>query len=59
MGYNFRFDPKARHGDIALLRQAIHPILLPTGSEERGVLGVRSIPVIPPSSQDMTTMALI
>ena len=33
--------------------------LLPTGSEERGVLGVRSIPVaILPSCQNMKTMAL-
>ena len=32
--------------------------LLPTGSEERGVLGVESIPVaILPSCQDMTTIA--
>ena len=34
-------------------------ILLPTGSEERGVLVVGSIPVgIPPSCQDMKTVAL-
>ena len=33
--------------------------LLPTGSEERGVLGVRSIPsAILPSCQNMKTMAL-
>ena len=33
--------------------------LLPTGSENRGVLGVRSIPVaILPSCQNMKTMAL-
>ena len=33
--------------------------LLPTGSEERGVLGVGSIPVaILPSCQDMKTIAL-
>ena len=33
--------------------------LLPTGSEERGVLGVGSIPVaILPSCQDMETIAL-
>ena len=33
-------------------------ILLPTGSEERGVLGVGSIPVaIPTSYQDMKTVA--
>ena len=34
-------------------------ILLPTGSEEREVLGVGSIPVaILPSCQDMKTIAL-
>ena len=34
-------------------------ILLPTGSEERGVWGSGSISVaIPPSSQDMKTIAL-
>ena len=33
--------------------------LLPTGSEERGVLGVGSLPVvICPSCQDMKTIAL-
>ena len=33
--------------------------LLPTGSEERGVLGVWSIPVaILPSGQDMKSIAL-
>ena len=33
--------------------------LLPTGSEERGVLGVRSIPVaILPSCQNVKTMSL-
>ena len=36
-----------------------YPSLLPTGSEERGVLAVRSIPVaILPSCQNMKTMAL-
>ena len=34
-------------------------VYLPTGSEERGVLGVGSIPVaILPSCQDMKTIAL-
>ena len=34
-------------------------VLLPTGSEERGVLGVRSIPVaILPICQNMTTIAI-
>ena len=37
----------------------IYYCLLPTGSEERGVLGVGSIPVaILPSCQDMNTIAL-
>ena len=37
----------------------VSPYLVPTGSEERGVLGVGSIPVtILPSCLDMKTIAL-
>ena len=40
-------------------REESFPHLLPNGSEERGVLGVESIPVaILPSCQDMKTIAL-
>ena len=36
-----------------------HNVLLPTGSEERGVLGVGSVPVaILPSCQDVINIAL-
>ena len=46
------------HGTILFSIQFASNYLLPTGSEERGVLGVGSIPVaILPSCQDMKTIA--
>ena len=42
-----------------LVLSVVYWVLLPTGSEERGVLGIGSIAVaILPSCQDMETVAL-
>ena len=57
-GYNEYHKQNHKH-HVSGAARGHSKFLLPTGSEERGVLGVRRIPVaIIPCSQDTKTVAL-